>query len=143
MLSLARAITRSHSDAEDCVQQTFLELFKARRGFARAASLRAYAMSALRHTALRLRERRREEPWPGAGEEPALTVEGSANPKAEELERALWRLPEEQREVIALKIDADLTFAEIGQALAISPNTAASRYRYALERLAQILGSRP
>jgi len=33
-----------------------------------------------------------------------------------------------------------LTFAEIGQILDISPNTAASRYRYGLEKLRTILG---
>jgi len=32
-----------------------------------------------------------------------------------------------------------LTFAEISESLAISPNTAASRYRYALEQLAHEL----
>jgi hypothetical protein len=37
--------------------------------------------------------------------------------------------------VLALKIDGGLSFAEIGMALGVSPNTAASRYRYALERL--------
>ena len=52
------------------------------------------------------------------------------------LERALAWLPAEQREVLALKVEGGLTFAEIGAALAISPHTAASRYRYALERLA-------
>ena len=41
----------------------------------------------------------------------------------------------EQRELIALKIDGELTFAEIAACLGISPNTAASRYRYALEKL--------
>ena len=53
----------------------------------------------------------------------------------EALERALARLPVEQREVVALKVDGELTFAEIGAVMGISPNTAASRYRYALGKL--------
>jgi RNA polymerase sigma-70 factor (ECF subfamily) len=44
-------------------------------------------------------------------------------------------LPAQQREVIALKIDGELTFAEIGQVMGTNANTAASRYRYALEKL--------
>ena len=49
------------------------------------------------------------------------------------------QLPEEQREVLVLKIWSDFTFAEIAEQLAISPNTAASRYRYALTALRRIL----
>ena len=44
-------------------------------------------------------------------------------------------LPPEQREVVLLKIDGELTFVQIGQVLGVSMNTAASRYRYALEKL--------
>ena len=53
----------------------------------------------------------------------------------EALAAAVAALPIEQREVIALKIDGDLTFAEIAAVIGISANTAASRYRYALEKL--------
>ena len=38
-----------------------------------------------------------------------------------------------------MKIDGQLTFAEIGRVLGVSPNTAASRYRYALEKLRAML----
>ena len=37
--------------------------------------------------------------------------------------------------MIALKVEGQLTFAQIGEALEISPKTAASRYRLALEKL--------
>ena len=52
---------------------------------------------------------------------------------------ALAELPEEQRAVVHLKIWEDLTFAEIAEALGISANTAASRYRYALDKLEGLL----
>ena len=58
------------------------------------------------------------------------------------MSRFVARLPQEQREVVALKIDGGLTFAEIGEALSISANTAASRYRYALEKLRDSLGGK-
>ena len=48
---------------------------------------------------------------------------------------ALDRLPHDQREVVVMKIWNELTFAEIAEALSISQNTAASRYRYALAGL--------
>jgi RNA polymerase sigma-70 factor (ECF subfamily) len=63
-------------------------------------------------------------PVPGEGDERRL-----------EIEAALLRLPPEQREVLVLKIWQELTFEQIGEILALSPNTAASRYRYALGAL--------
>ena len=51
------------------------------------------------------------------------------------IESALNQLPCDQREVVVMKIWGELTFAQIGEALSASPNTVASRYRYALARL--------
>jgi RNA polymerase sigma-70 factor (ECF subfamily) len=44
-------------------------------------------------------------------------------------------LPAAQREVIVLKIWHGLTFEAIGNLLDVSPNTAAGRYRYGLNKL--------
>ena len=63
--------------------------------------------------------------------------------KHERSEAALRELPEEQREVLVMKIWGGLTFAQVGEALAISANTAGSRYRYALERLREALAEEP
>jgi RNA polymerase sigma-70 factor (ECF subfamily) len=52
---------------------------------------------------------------------------------------ALRTLPEEQREVLTMKIWGGLTFPQIALALDVSANTAASRYRYALVKLREQL----
>lgn len=57
------------------------------------------------------------------------------------IEASLRRLPAEQREVLVLKIWAERTFEQIATQLEISPNTAASRYRYALAALRQELST--
>ncbi len=57
----------------------------------------------------------------------------------EQIQSAVKRLPQEQAEVVVLKIWEELTFAEIADILGESPNTAASRYRYALEKLSRTL----
>ena len=63
----------------------------------------------------------------------------------EETHRAIWcairGLPREQAEVVVLKIWEDMTFLEIGQLLEVSPNTVASRYQYAMGKLASKLSS--
>jgi RNA polymerase sigma-70 factor (ECF subfamily) len=53
----------------------------------------------------------------------------------QELATALGELPEDQRAVVHLKLWEGLTFEEIASVLEIPPNTAASRYRYGLDKL--------
>ena len=53
--------------------------------------------------------------------------------------RCLAELPGEQREVIVLKIWHEYTFETIGELLEISPNTAAGRYRYGLNKIKSCL----
>jgi RNA polymerase sigma-70 factor (ECF subfamily) len=144
MLAVARALTGSAADAEDAVQQTFLDLYRSRRSWAKAERPEAYAIVALRRTALRLRNRvRRIGELPREHPDSAERADADDEKCGDGLARALARLPAEQREVLALKVDGGLTFLEIGAALAISPNTVASRYRYVLERLREALGERP
>jgi len=55
------------------------------------------------------------------------------------IEKTLQALPCEQKEVVIMKIWGGLTFEGIAEALTISANTAASRYRYALASLRRSL----
>jgi RNA polymerase sigma-70 factor (ECF subfamily) len=133
---------RSPTDAEDAVQEVFVGVLRGADRLGQVENLRAYLFTALRRAVLRLAERRqRERATPASRflELVAPTTRTSELERAVQVERALQALPVEQRELIALKIDGDLTFAEIGEVLRISPNTAASRYRYALEKLHALL----
>jgi RNA polymerase sigma-70 factor (ECF subfamily) len=55
------------------------------------------------------------------------------------LSKALSELPAEQRAVVHLKLWEGLTFEAIAEALGIPLYTAASRYRYGLDKLRQRL----
>ena len=55
------------------------------------------------------------------------------------LAKALGTLPAEQRGVVHLKLIEGLTFERIAGLLEIPPNTAASRYRYGLDKLREHL----
>ena len=135
----ALGIVRRREDAEDVVQEVFMSVLQSRSGLANVADLTAYLFTALRRAAARSAARRTREQTlsqDAASDLPADTGQlESSNPRSERLQRALRALPEEQREVISLKIDGELTFAQIAQVVGISMNTAASRYRYALEKL--------
>lgn len=133
----ALAILGSTADAEDVVQDVFLQLVR-RRGYP-ILELKAYLLTAARHQACSaLRRRQREAPaedlepgWPGGA--------GDFGDRAA-VRQALEALPAEQREVVRLKVYEQMTFAEIGRAVRASANTVASRYRYALGKLRKALG---
>jgi len=143
LLAVARSLTGSPADAEDAVQQTFLDLYRSRRALGRAERPECYAVVALRNAATRLRAQRRPGSFPVPDQELAAVAATDTAGGDQAMTLAFSRLSPGQREVLALKLEGGLTFAEIGAALAISPHTASSRYRYALERLRAQLGARP
>ncbi|MEK7412175.1 MAG: sigma-70 family RNA polymerase sigma factor [Planctomycetota bacterium] len=132
----ARSWLRNDTDAEDAVHEVFLGV--ARAGVAAALdNPRAYLASGLVHACTRLKQRRMRAPIALADHDPPQPVEDRQSD--ERLDRVLSTLPNEQREVVVLKIEGDLTFAAIGEALGISPNTAASRWRIAIAHLRELL----
>lgn len=141
LLLCARQWTRSLADAEDVVQEAFVRYWRHQRhlpGDPQALLITSIRRAALDHARRHARRTAREEKADGGLEELECTFEPSPGEDADrrrEIEAALQRLPAGQREVLVLKIWNELTFEQIGQALEISPNTAASRYRYALAAL--------
>ncbi|MFM2091899.1 MAG: hypothetical protein RLZZ127_2388 [Planctomycetota bacterium] len=133
----ARSWLGTDADADDAVQEVFLAVAAA--GVAdRIQAPRAYLAAALVRACARIGRRRRAGPGPLGDHDPAAPP-GAAGPD-EALDRALAGLPPEQRAVVALKVEADLTFAAVAEHLGINANTAASRWRLALDRLRTALG---
>jgi RNA polymerase sigma-70 factor (ECF subfamily) len=136
LFRVAITMLSDRSAAEDAVHDLFVSLTRYRDRFSVARDLDAYVFACLRNsihvTVLRRQSDRR------ALVKLAMSREReSAAPAIEddELAAAMAMLPDQQREVVTLKVDAGLTFAQIGNVLGISMNTAASRYRYAMEKL--------
>lgn len=140
LFNTARTLTSSATDAEDIVHDLFVELARSRQRLAGVVDLEAYVFTMLRHAVSR-RHRwfaiDRKAVGLLAAERLRSGLAGESPPRLpdDDLAAAVAALPAEQREVIALKIDGGLTFAEIAAVMHTSLNTAASRYRYALEKL--------
>ncbi len=140
LFATARTMLASTTDAEDVVHNLFVELARMRHRLAGVADLDAYVFTMLRHAAhRRLRRRLLADRAVSRLGHDRLVGDGFSTPAPEPADEALAAavaaLPPEQREVVALKIDGGLTFAEIAGVIGVSANTAASRYRYALEKL--------
>lgn len=140
LLLFARRWTNCRAEAEDVVQEAFVRFWRRQHSIENRALLyatvRSAALDRLRGEQRRARREAAVARDGAAQFEPHFTTVEEGQ---QELAEAVERLPDEQREVVLLKIWNDLTFAEIGSVLEISPNTAASRYRYALGALRKIL----
>ncbi len=156
LLLFARQQTRSHADAEDILQEGLVKLAKkVKDGTFEGgqSSWPSYVYTSIRRSAIdlgRKNDRRsiREEKveadkklQSGGMSDPWFESLSERAESRELIEKALKELPGKFSEVIVLKIWSEQTFAEIGQQLEISQNTAASRYRYGLEALRKLLAN--
>ena len=135
----AQALTRNQHDAEDALQAAFVRMALYPEGFAEADHPWAYLLRIVRNEALKITQKRRADEWSSraAG---AWTEDAPLDFETQQLvQRSLEKLPTAQSEVVVLKIWEGMTFAEIADVLGESPNTAASRYRYALQKLSLYL----
>lgn len=145
LLLCARQWTRSLADAEDVVQEAFVRYWRHQRHL--PGDPQALLVTSVRRAALDLARREgrraaREELADGGLEERDAYFApppGESGERREQLEAALRELPPEQCEVLVLKIWNGLTFEQIAEVLDLSPNTAASRYRYGLAALRKLL----
>jgi RNA polymerase sigma-70 factor, ECF subfamily len=125
--------------AADAVHNVFLKLAKA--GLAGDVEPLAYLRRAVRNECYSVMRTRRRDIVVAVDAQLLEIADGVDDQPAErlDLEQALQQLPAEQREVVHLKVWEGMTFQEIGDVTGEGLNTAASRYRYALEKLRAIL----
>ena len=136
LLLFARQWVHSAADAEDIVQEAFLKFWRRNHKIDNRALLYATVRSVALDLLRRDSRRARRERDAYAEVEPAVEPQFRTEDESQRaLALAIDRLPHPQREVLVMKIWNELTFVEIGEALGISQNTAASRYRYALTAL--------
>lgn len=132
----------SRHDAEDLLQTVFVRIVQKRHRLAKARRLDAYVYKIARNEVSSFISRRKRERKIEAVNESWLVAPENyqeSNELTEQLQTALARLPQQQREVIVMKIYRQKTFLEISMFLGLSQNTVASRYRYGLEKLQKLL----
>ncbi len=138
-------LTRDESDTRDVIQEIFVKLARNPGLLDSLRDERAFLLRLAHNAAIDLIRRRgtRERTKDNFAAEIVSPFAPANDPDEQtfrnELAGALASLPAEQRAVVHLKLWEGLTFEEIAVALEIPLNTAASRYRYGLDKLRQHL----
>lgn len=148
--AVALAILRNRSDAEDAAQEAYLRAFRRASSYRGEGPVGAWLCRiAVRaaHDALRRagRLRRLLEVAQPAGDPGAEA--GAVEPEEDlrrrtEMESALRRLPDDEREALVLKEVAGMTYREISESCGVPLGTVQSRIHRARQRLAETLSPR-
>ena len=140
VVARAFGITRDREDALDVLQETFLYFFKKFPGFELRAKMKTFLYPVVRNLALEKRRKRaRLKPLDEAAAEPEAREESAPPVNGGTLAEAVRRLPEAEREVIALRFSDEMSLAEIAEALGAPLGTVKSRLHSALARLREFL----
>lgn len=134
-------LTRCEADTRDLLQSLFCQLARRPGLLHRAQDERAFLIRMAHNAAVDFvrRHQARRRHAEALKVESVGLFEPAGDPDATalrlELEAALGELPPEQRAVVHLKLWEGLTFEAIADLLGIPANTAASRYRYGIDKI--------
>jgi RNA polymerase sigma-70 factor (ECF subfamily) len=137
--------TRDEPDTRDLLQEVFVKLASQPAMLDGVRDVRAFLIRLAHNAAIDLTRRRKARQLhqnQSAAELPALfapTSDPDAATFRAAVDRAVAGLPPEQRAVVHLKLWEGMTFEQIADTLDIPMNTAASRYRYGLDKLRERL----
>lgn len=133
---LRSSFSLSKEQAEDILQDVFMPWVKSPEKYAKVENPSAYLFTSARNAALKFKGAKTENP---------AEVESSVNSHDTHIEAnlmisdALSELPNEQKEAVILKVWISMTFEEIAKLQQCTLQTAASRYRYAIAKLKELI----
>jgi RNA polymerase sigma-70 factor (ECF subfamily) len=145
LLTIAVALLKDRTEAEDVLHDVFVSFAKSADNFSIKGSLKNYLSTCVVN---RVRDRLRSKKTGSQSlEEVSRSNFESTEPmraalcdeESKRLSQAMGLLPYEQREVITMHIKAGLKFKDIAKLQGASINTVQGRYRYGLNKLRSIL----
>ena len=134
LLAYGASLLGDRAAAEDVLHQVFLEMLGK---ISMPDEPRPYLFRAVRNRALN--SRRGSERLTALDHHEWLVKTEATMQAAIAIEKAMRELPAEQREVVVMRVWGEMTLEEMAQVLEIPVNTVASRYRYALGKLRELL----
>jgi len=148
LLKLAVTLINDVNTAEDVVQDVFVNFAQSAEKIQPHGNLKNYLVTCVANRIRnRKRDRQRHEtsgidnldyPTPDVNRPEQWAI---LSEELELLSNAMAQIPYEQREVVSLYMQGDMTFRQIAKIQNASINTIQGRFRYGLNKLRSILNS--
>jgi RNA polymerase sigma-70 factor (ECF subfamily) len=142
LLTVAANLLGDPSAAEDVVQDAFVSFIRAAGKFQLTGSIRGFLTTCVANRARDyIRRDKRRPAIPLADVAPPVDENAAPVRLVEQTElllkaqKALTRLPYEQRETIVMRLHGGLRFRQIARLQNVSTKTSQSRYKYGLDKL--------
>ncbi|NUO78966.1 sigma-70 family RNA polymerase sigma factor [candidate division KSB1 bacterium] len=140
LYAMLRRLVRQHEDADDLLQECFLRAYQHLKEFEVSRPFYPWLYRIALNLALSsLRRRKWQQPMasldllPSGEEDPDQSI--AAREFHVALERAIAKLPAEQRTILLLRTREDMSYQELSQTLGIEVGTVMSRLARAREKL--------
>ncbi|MCC6156650.1 MAG: RNA polymerase sigma factor [Deltaproteobacteria bacterium] len=136
----ALRVAGTHHDADEAAQKTFIAVYRNLSRFEQASALKTWIFRIALNTAKnQVRDRSRRE-GDELGDRHADGAAGApermeAEERRQQVRQAVAALPPRQREVVELRVDHELPYAEIAEVLGCSVNTAKVNFHHAVKAL--------
>lgn len=143
----ARGLESDRTQADDLVQDTLERVWTRLESWQQQGSLRAWAFGIMHNLFIdRIRRHGARPDWAAGDALPELPQRSPVSERLElrDVERAMRRLPLEQRSVLLLVAVEEMSYREVSEALDVPIGTVMSRLSRARERLrAELQGASP
>lgn len=138
----ARALVNDHASADDLVQDTLERAWAKLHLYRRGTDLRAWLFTVMHNVHVnKVRSARATDPLDDEMPELAQRAAQGESLVVRDLDRAIARLPDEQRAVLLLVTLEEMSYDQVARALGIPIGTVMSRLSRAREKLrAMMLG---
>ena len=136
---VAYGILKNREDAEDVAQDVFLNYLQ-KKVPEQVRNIKDYLLKMAHNNALNyLRKRDREEPTDDISTEISSLIEEKDSESPDEIEKEIYNLPLEERQVFMMHVNAGLGFRQISKIMDISIPAAYRKYKKAIKTLRQAL----
>jgi len=143
MFNVSMRITNDYAEAEDVLQESFVSAFRNLHTYKAEASFGSWLKKIVVNAAINAIRKRRSELVPleerMVGEVADEVYDDDTEWKADNVRRAIQRLPDGYRVVLSLYLLEGYDHAEIGEILDVTASTSKSQYSRAKKKLLEIM----
>jgi RNA polymerase sigma-70 factor (ECF subfamily) len=137
LLSIAKGLLKNHQDAEDAVSEAFVRIVKYAPSYKKSNNAYGWAATILRNCAIDILKNKQIDT--NIDDAYGLAAESEDIDTKIDIRAALFKLEEQEREILLLRYYGDLTVRDIAKKLNLPKSTVMNKLQQAEKKLLRLL----